>query len=66
MLFFPVSYCFFFLRSKYWFSPQCPVLRHPQCLLFPWSERPFFLYIVIEGSKMLLSCGMSLVDITAT
>jgi hypothetical protein len=40
MQFSPTSCYFIFLRSKY--SPQHPVLIHPQSMFFPWCLRPSF------------------------
>jgi hypothetical protein len=38
MQFSPTSYHFIPLRSKY--SPQRPVLKHPQSMFLPWCQRP--------------------------
>jgi hypothetical protein len=38
MQFSPTSYHFISLRSKY--SPQHPVLKHPQSMSLPWDQRP--------------------------
>jgi hypothetical protein len=38
--FFLTSCCFIHLRSKY--SPQHPALKHSQCMLFRYFERPSF------------------------
>jgi hypothetical protein len=40
MQFPPISCHFIFLRTKY--SPEHPVLKHPQSTFFPLSQRPSF------------------------
>jgi hypothetical protein len=40
MQFSPASYYFIPLRSKH--SPQQPVLKHPQSMLFPQCQKPTF------------------------
>jgi hypothetical protein len=40
MLCYPDLSCFIPLNCRY--SPEHPVFKHPQTLLFPWRQRPSF------------------------